>query len=92
MSTIYMHMALQRKYIQMYHMVELYTYCSMDKQYMEGVQKWIKGHLMSLGNGAMWIYHSLARSETTSLQFKELGQIEVKNGFLRLSHNSVWCL
>ena len=33
----------------------------------------------------MWLYHSLAGSEITSLLFKENGQKEVENGFLGLS-------
>ena len=37
--TIYMQVALQGKNTQEFRNVELRTYCSMNKQYMEGVQK-----------------------------------------------------
>ena len=57
--------------------LEIYTYCSMNKQYVEGVQKWKKANLMRVNNITMWLYHSLVGSETTSLLLKKKRQKEV---------------
>ena len=74
--------ALQKMNTLMYPIVKLYTYCSMNKQYIEGIQKWKKAYLMSVDNIAMWLYHSLTESETISLLFNEQKQIEFKKRFL----------
>ena len=37
------------------------TYCSMDKQYMEGVQNQKKANLMSVNDIVMLLYHSLSK-------------------------------
>ena len=39
-------------------MVKLYAYCSKNKKYVEGIQKWKKAYLTSVGDIAMWLYHS----------------------------------
>ena len=52
-------------------MVELYIYCSMNKQYVEAGTKWKKAHLISVSNITMWFFCFLAMSETTSLPFKK---------------------
>ena len=62
--------------------VESYTYCSMNKQYMEESQNDKKAYLMSVGNIVLWLYRSLVGSETTFLFFKEQKQIEVEEMFL----------
>ena len=43
-------MVLKEKNAQMCPIVELYTYFSMDQQYVEGVQKGKKAYLISVGN------------------------------------------
>ena len=63
--------ALQGKITQTYLMVELYTHCSMNKQCVKEIQKLEKAHLQSVGNIAMWFYHSLEELETMSFLFKE---------------------
>ena len=61
--------------------VKLYTYCSINKQYVEGEQKWQKA-LSSVATIATWLYYFLARSETISLLFKEQKQKDIKKRFL----------
>ena len=60
--------------------LKLYIYCSMNKEYEEGVQKWEKADLMSVL--ATWLCSSLARSQTMFLLFKEQKQKKNENGFL----------
>ena len=55
-----MQVALSRKNTRMYPILELYTYFSMNKQYVEGVQNSKRAYLRSKGNIAIWLYHSLA--------------------------------
>ena len=61
--------------------VELYTYCSKDKQYVEGVQK---GKIFPW---QMWVIEPWSFTtpckglETTSLFIKEQKLVEVKKGF-----------
>ena len=43
----------------------------MNKQYIEGVQKWKTANLMSKRNILMWRYYSLSGPESMSLLFKE---------------------
>ena len=58
---IYMPVVLQRKKTEMYPIAVLYTYWSMYKQYVEGIQVEKKSYLKSVGNITMWLYGSLAR-------------------------------
>ena len=45
---------------------------------------------MSVGKIAMGLYHSLTRSETTSIKLKENKQKEFKEGVSELSCDTVW--
>ena len=82
-------LGLQGKNTQIYPMTGLSIYCSMDKQYVEGLQNGKKAYLISLGNIDMWLYHSLVESETTSLQFKEQRK-KIKKAFLLPSCDTLW--
>ena len=46
-------------------MVELYTYCSLNKQYVEDLQSRILAYLTSVGNITMSLYRSLVGMRTT---------------------------
>ena len=50
---------IKRKNTQTCPKVELYTYYSMDKQYVEGVQNEKKAYLLIEGKISMWLYHSM---------------------------------
>ena len=69
-----MPVALQGKNTKMCHIVELYTYYSMNKQYVEGVQNEKNDYLTSVDNIAMYLHHFLAGSETMSLLLKDRGK------------------
>ena len=53
---------------------------SMNKQYVEGVQKRAKAYLMSVSNSHV-TFASLTGPETTSLLFKEQSQKELRKNF-----------
>ena len=49
---IYKSMVLRRKNTQMCPIIELYTYCFMNKKYVERI-KWKKAYLICVGNISM---------------------------------------
>ena len=59
----------------------------MNKQNLDGIQKWKKGYLVRKSKIAMYLYHPQAEPETMSLLFKEQRKKKkkkIKNRFLGL--------
>ena len=73
-------MALKGKNTQTCPIIELYILFHEQVVYRRGT-KWEKAYLTSLCTIAMWLYHSLALSKTTSLLIRKQSQTEVRNGF-----------
>ena len=73
----------KRKNIQMcLNCKNQYTYSNMKKQYVEGLHDRKKNYLIRVGK--IWVYHSLAESETMYLLFKDQRQKEIEKCFLKL--------
>ena len=68
-NMLYTHYIRRWQYKEKIRTVGLYTYCSMNKQYMEGDTKIEK--ILMLVNITMWPNLSLTGSETMSLPVKD---------------------
>ena len=61
----------KKEYTHMSQQLEIWTYNSMNKQYVEGVQKWKKANLTRKSKIAKRHYRFPGRVRDTSLLFKE---------------------
>ena len=59
----------KKDYINLSQQLEIYTYCSMNKQYVEWVQKWKKAYLMRESKIASLLYPT-PKFGDMSLSFK----------------------
>ena len=64
-------------------LLKLYKYCSMNKQCVKGIQNGKKAYLMRIDYITIWLYNSLAGSETTpsTVQRRDTEMLKRGGGF-----------